>query len=142
MTIPSRVPGSPVPGVLLFNLGGPETLDDVRPFLFNLFSDPEIIRIKNNSLRKLLAWFIATTRQGKSRRLYRDIGGGSPLRKITEAQAEALQERLEALGHPALTYIGMRCWRSVRSPSCHRRPGVGDGMEPNRPVACLLVKCH
>ena len=111
MTIPSRPVGIPVPGVLLFNLGGPETLDDVRPFLFNLFSDPEIIRIKNDSLRKLLAWFIATTRQGKSRRLYQDIGGGSPLRKITEAQAAALQERLEAIGHPARTYIGMRCWR-------------------------------
>ena len=111
MTIPSRPLGSSVPGVLLFNLGGPETLEDVRPFLFNLFSDPEIIRIKNNFLRRLLAWFIATTRQGKSRRLYQDIGGGSPLRKITEAQAAALQERLEALGYPARTYIGMRCWR-------------------------------
>ena len=50
-------------GVLLFNLGGPETLEDVRPFLFNLFSDPEIIRIKNDAVRKLLAWFIAATRQ-------------------------------------------------------------------------------
>lgn len=111
MAIPSRHLGSDRPGVLLFNLGGPETLEDVRPFLFNLFSDPEIIRIKNNSLRRLLAWLIATTRQGKSRRLYQDIGGGSPLRKITEEQAAALQDRLGVLGHPARTYIGMRCWR-------------------------------
>jgi ferrochelatase len=111
VAIPSRHLGSDRPGVLLFNLGGPETLEDVRPFLFNLFSDPEIIRIKNNSLRRLLAWLIATTRQGKSRRLYQDIGGGSPLRKITEEQAAALQDRLGVLGHPARTYIGMRCWR-------------------------------
>src|SRR6266545_7478231 len=73
-------------GVLLFNLGGPETLKDVRPFLFNLFSDPEIIRINNDAARKLLAWVIAVTRQRKSRGLYRQIGGGSPLRKITEAR--------------------------------------------------------
>ena len=78
-------------GVLLFNLGGPEKLEDVRPFLFNLFSDPEIIRVKNAAARKLLAWIIAVTRQRKSRGLYRQIGGGSPLRKITEDQAAALE---------------------------------------------------
>jgi len=77
-------------GVLLFNLGGPENLDEVRPFLYNLFSDPDIIRIKNALLRRMLAWTIAAIRQGKSRNLYRQIGGGSPLRKITEAQAAAL----------------------------------------------------
>jgi ferrochelatase len=97
--------------VLLFNLGGPETLADVRPFLFNLFSDPDIIRIKNNPARKLLAWFIATTRQRKSRDLYRQIGGGSPLRRITEDQAAALAVRLRAVGLPARVYVGMRCWK-------------------------------
>ena len=71
-------------GVLLLNLGGPENLQDVRPFLYNLFSDPEIIRIKNNILRNLLAWFIASIRQKKSRDLYRQIGGGSPLRRLVE----------------------------------------------------------
>src|SRR5438067_13817312 len=85
-------------GVLLFNLGGPETLEDVRPFLFNLFSDPEIIRIKNDAVRKLLAWFISATRQRNSRRLYRQIGGGSPLRKITEDQAADLETGLEQRG--------------------------------------------
>jgi len=98
-------------GIVLFNLGGPEKLADVRPFLFNLFSDPDIIRIKNDSARRLLAWFIATTRQRKSRGLYRQIGGGSPLRKITEGQAEALALRLSALGCPAKVYVGMRCWQ-------------------------------
>ncbi len=98
-------------GVILFNLGGPETLKDVRPFLYNLFGDPDIIRIKNNLLRKTLAWTIAVTRQRKSRDLYRQIGGGSPLRRITEGQAEALRARLEARGIPCQVYVGMRCWK-------------------------------
>jgi len=98
-------------GVLLFNLGGPETLDDVRPFLFNLFSDPEIIRIKSDMLRRMLAWLIATTRQSKSRNLYRQIGGGSPLRKITEEQAAALNAALDARDCKAQVYVGMRCWK-------------------------------
>jgi ferrochelatase len=102
---------NPKLGVLLFNLGGPERLEDVRPFLFNLFSDPDIIRIKNDNLRKALAWFIAATRQRKSRSLYRQIGGGSPLRRITEQQAEALCSRLAEAGVPALAYVGMRCWK-------------------------------
>jgi ferrochelatase len=97
--------------VLLFNLGGPETLQDVRPFLFNLFSDPDIIRIKSAAVRKTLAWLIAVGRQSKSRGLYRQIGGGSPLRKITEAQAEALRIHLERLGISAGVYVGMRCWK-------------------------------
>jgi len=97
--------------VLLFNLGGPETLQDVRPFLYNLFSDPEIIRIKSSILRKLLAWFISTTRQGKSRDLYRQIGGGSPLRRITEAQAAAVAAKMHERGCPANVYVGMRCWK-------------------------------
>jgi protoporphyrin/coproporphyrin ferrochelatase len=98
-------------GVLLFNLGGPDSLDDVRPFLFNLFSDPEIIRIKSDVLRRMLAWLIATTRQRKSRNLYRQIGGGSPLRKITEEQAAALNAALDVRGCSARVYVGMRCWK-------------------------------
>lgn len=98
-------------GVLLLNLGGPETLEDVRPFLYNLFSDPDIIRIGNDALRKMLAWTIATARQRKSRALYRRIGGGSPLRRITEGQAAALESALAARGTPARVYVGMRCWK-------------------------------
>ena len=98
-------------GVLLFNLGGPENLEDVRPFLYNLFSDPEIIHIKNGVLRKALAWLIASTRQAKSRALYRQIGGGSPLGRITESQAAALEELLRAGGEDARVYVGMRCWK-------------------------------
>jgi protoporphyrin/coproporphyrin ferrochelatase len=102
--------GSPA-GVLLLNFGGPETLADVRPFLFNLFSDPGIIRIRNDRLRRLIAWMIASTRQRKSRALYRQIGGGSPLRRITIAQAEALGAALAARGCSARMYVGMRLWK-------------------------------
>lgn len=97
-------------GVLLLNLGGPDQLEDVRPFLFNLFSDPEIIRIPFPWLQKPLAWLIATSRSSKSQENYKQIGGGSPLRRITEEQAQALRTALEQKGQEAQVYIGMRYW--------------------------------
>ncbi|MCL2932425.1 MAG: ferrochelatase [Trichodesmium sp. MAG_R03] len=97
-------------GVLLLNLGGPEQLEDVRPFLFNLFSDPEIIRLPFPWLQKPLAWFISTMRFQKSQENYKEIGGGSPLRSITEEQALAIQQQLEEKGLLAQAYIGMRYW--------------------------------
>lgn len=97
-------------GVLLLNLGGPEQLDDVRPFLFNLFSDPEIIRLPVPWLQKPLAWLISSSRAKKSQENYKKIGGGSPLRRITEEQAQALQTQLHQQGCDATVYIGMRYW--------------------------------
>ncbi|PSO57690.1 MAG: ferrochelatase [Cyanobacteria bacterium QS_7_48_42] len=97
-------------GVLLLNLGGPDELEDVRPFLFNLFSDPEIIRLPLPWLQKPLAWLISTSRSKQSQQNYQQIGGGSPLRKITEAQAQALEDRLQEKGYDARTYVGMRYW--------------------------------
>jgi len=97
-------------GVLLLNLGGPDQLEDVRPFLYNLFSDPEIIRLPFRWLQKPLAWLISTSRAKRSQENYRQIGGGSPLRRITEQQAQALQEHLRAKGYEAQIYIGMRYW--------------------------------
>ncbi|HEY9629664.1 MAG TPA: ferrochelatase [Coleofasciculaceae cyanobacterium] len=97
-------------GVLLLNLGGPDQLEDVRPFLFNLFSDPEIIRLPFTWLQKPLAWLISTNRARKSQENYKLIGGGSPLRRITEEQAQSLQESLKQKGQDAQVYIGMRYW--------------------------------
>lgn len=97
-------------GVLLLNLGGPDQLEDVRPFLFNLFSDPEIIRLPFSWLQKPLAWFISTSRARKSQENYKTIGGGSPLRRITEEQAQALQDSLQQRGQDAQVYVGMRYW--------------------------------
>ncbi|MCC5652963.1 ferrochelatase [Nostoc sp. XA013] len=97
-------------GVLLLNLGGPDKLEDVGPFLYNLFSDPEIIRLPFRWLQKPLAWFIASRRTRTSQENYKQIGGGSPLRQITEAQGEALKEQLGYLGQEANIYVGMRYW--------------------------------
>ncbi|MEO0736087.1 MAG: ferrochelatase [Cyanobacteria bacterium J06649_12] len=97
-------------GVLLLNLGGPEQLEDVRPFLFNLFADPEIIRLPFPWLQKPLAWIISTSRASKSQENYKEIGGGSPLRRITEEQGGALKDYLKNLGRDVKIYIGMRYW--------------------------------
>ncbi|RLM78535.1 ferrochelatase-2 [Panicum miliaceum] len=99
-------------GVLLLNLGGPETLDDVQPFLFNLFADPDIIRLPRlfRFLQKPLAQFISVVRAPKSKEGYASIGGGSPLRQITDAQGEALREALCEKDVPAKVYVGMRYW--------------------------------
>jgi len=98
-------------GVLLFNLGGPETLRDVKPFLYRLFSDPEIIRVKFSPLRKALAYTIATVRRKTSEGYYRQIGGGSPLRRLTEDQARALAEEFKRRGKDVETFVGMVTWR-------------------------------
>jgi ferrochelatase len=102
-------------GVLVFNLGGPETLRDVKPFLYQLFSDPEIIRIKWTPLRNAVAWTIATLRRKKSEGYYAQIGGGSPLRKLTQEQAAALQVELKARGLDAQTFMGMCTWKPFLS---------------------------
>ncbi|CAN6195461.1 unnamed protein product [Urochloa humidicola] len=99
-------------GVLLLNLGGPETLDDVQPFLFNLFADPDIIRLPRlfRFLQRPLAKLISTFRAPKSKEGYASIGGGSPLRKITDEQANALKIALEKKNLHANIYVGMRYW--------------------------------
>lgn len=99
-------------GVLLLNLGGPETLQDVQPFLFNLFADPDIIRLPRSFrfLQKPLAQLISVTRAPKSMEGYAAIGGGSPLRRITDEQAIALEKALAEKQVPTKVYVGMRYW--------------------------------
>ena len=97
-------------GVLVFNLGGPESLRDVKPFLYRLFSDPEIIRIKWSPLRKTVAYLIATLRKKTSQGYYSQIGGGSPLRRLTEAQAQALEQELRSRGKDVQVFMGMCTW--------------------------------
>ena len=92
------------------NLGGPERIQDVRAFLYNLFVDPEIIRLPIPWLQKPMAWLISTLRSGKSQQAYRSIGGGSPLRRITEQQARELQSQLRQRGIDATSYVAMRYW--------------------------------
>jgi len=100
-------------GVLLLNLGGPDTLDQVEPFLYNLFSDPEIITLPSflKWANGPLAWVIARSRAPSSREGYESIGGGSPQLATTIKQGEALEQALKARGLPGVkTYIGMRYW--------------------------------
>ena len=108
-------------GVLLLNLGGPDSLQAVRPFLYNLFSDREIIRLGPPFLQRPLAWLISALRSEKTRSMYRQIGGRSPILDITKAQAEALEKALNENIEPQSrraaepqrfkVYIGMRYWR-------------------------------
>jgi ferrochelatase len=98
-------------GVILLNLGGPDTLDAVKPFLFKLFSDRDIIRLGPSFLQKPLGWIIAAMRSRKTRENYRLIGGGSPILEITTAQAVALEKRLNKKESGFKTYVGMRYWR-------------------------------
>jgi protoporphyrin/coproporphyrin ferrochelatase len=81
-------------GVVLLNLGGPDSLRAVRPFLYNLFSDRKIIHLGPPFLQKPLAWLIASLRSKKTEKIYSLIGSRSPILDITRAQAEALETAL------------------------------------------------
>ena len=96
-------------GVILLNMGGPETLDDVQPFLFNLFSDRQIIPLGPAFMQKFLARIIARRRAPKSSAMYAKIGGGSPLKKISFRQAKALESALAKDGDYRVT-VAMRYW--------------------------------
>jgi len=98
-------------GVVLFQLGGPDSLAAVEPFLYNLFCDPDIIDFPFARLgRRALARLIATTRAKKAAQHYAAIGGGSPIRRFTERQAAALEARLIRDGVDARCVVAMRYW--------------------------------
>jgi protoporphyrin/coproporphyrin ferrochelatase len=98
-------------GVVLFQLGGPDTLAAIEPFLFNLFCDPDIIDFPFARLgRKALAKLISTTRARKVQHHYATIGGGSPIRRFTERQARALEAELTNQGVDARCFVAMRYW--------------------------------
>ena len=99
-------------GVMLLNLGGPDSLENVEPFLYNLFSDPEII-----TLPSFLSWFngplafiISRSRAPQSREGYAAIGGSSPQLATTLEQGRALEASLARRGIEAKTYVAMRYW--------------------------------
>lgn len=96
-------------GIVLFNLGGPDRLEAVRPFLKNLFSDKAIIRAPG-FVRWPLARLISARRAPYAQNIYRSIGGGSPIVPETERQARALEAALAAEGITAKAVIAMRYW--------------------------------
>jgi ferrochelatase len=95
--------------VLFLQLGGPETLDDVPGFLYRLFSDPDVIRVRPAILRKAIAASIALGRSKTSRELYRSIGGGSPIRRLTEEQARGVEALLKSRGRDVVIRAAMNC---------------------------------
>jgi len=95
--------------VVLFNLGGPDSPDAVRPFLFNLFRDRAILNLPT-VFRLPLAWLIAKRRFKVAQHIYARIGGSSPLLAETRAQANALAA---ALGPDARVFIAMRYWHPL-----------------------------
>jgi len=98
-------------GVVLFQLGGPDAPEAIEPFLFNLFCDPDIIDFPFARIgRKPLAKLISATRAKKVQHHYQAIGGASPIRRFTERQASALQEKLATDGLDASCFVAMRYW--------------------------------
>ncbi len=101
-------------GVVLFQLGGPDSAGAVEPFLYNLFCDPDIIPLGplGGVLRKPLARYIAHRRAKAVRHHYDEIGGHSPIRLLTERQARALEAMLRPRVEPRVV-IAMRYWHPL-----------------------------
>ena len=123
--------------VILFNLGGPDSLESVRPFLHNLFNDPAIINLPT-FIRTPLAGFISMRRTKTAQEIYRQIGGKSPLLDLTLKQRDALER---SLNKDTKVFVSMRYWhpmsaeivekvmhpvlQKLRRPTSHRlRPWV------------------
>ncbi|NIA09032.1 MAG: ferrochelatase [Nitrospiraceae bacterium] len=98
-------------GIVFLNMGGPDSLDSVRPFLYNLFSDREIIRLGPRLIQPLIAWSIVRRRAPKSCAAYAKIGGKSPLASISMAQAKAVEKTLNRKYQEGIFCLtGMRYW--------------------------------
>ena len=95
--------------IILFNLGGPDNLEAVEPFLFNLFNDPAIISLPG-IFRYPLAKLISKRRAPIAKAIYEEMGGKSPILEETEAQAKAIEKSLEKESDNYKCFIVMRCW--------------------------------
>lgn len=117
--------------VVLFNLGGPDSIEAVEPFLANLFSDPDVITLPG-LIRKPLAKFIAKRRGPIARDIYAKIGGRSPIVEETEAQAAALTAALA--DYETKVFIAMRHWRPFSADAARAMAAFG----PDRIIALPL----
>ena len=97
--------------VILFNLGGPDKLENVEPFLFNLFNDPAILNLPT-FLRYPLAKLIANRRAPTAKKIYQELGGSSPILKLTMDQSNALENSLNKndTNNNYKCFVVMRCW--------------------------------
>jgi ferrochelatase len=100
--------------IILFQLGGPDSLEAVEPFLYNLFCDPDIIDLPGAFLfRKTLARIISSRRAPKVRELYKNIGGASPILSQTMEQANSLKKSLKKKNVTADIHVAMRYWHPM-----------------------------
>ncbi len=97
--------------IILFNLGGPDNLENVKPFLFNLFYDPAILNLPK-FLRYPLAKIISNRRTPIAKKIYKELGGSSPILKETINQSEALEKKINNIDTDNVykCFIVMRCW--------------------------------
>jgi ferrochelatase len=97
--------------IILFNLGGPDKIENVEPFLFNLFNDPAILNLPT-LLRYPLAKLISNRRAPIAKKIYEEIGGSSPILKLTKEQSDALEIKLnqKQTEDEYKCFIVMRCW--------------------------------
>ncbi len=100
--------------VVLFQLGGPDSLEAVKPFLYNLFCDPDIIDFPGAFLaRRFLARTISSLRMKPVAEHYKEIGGKSPILELTNRQAIALEHNLKREGIDATVFVAMRYWHPM-----------------------------
>ena len=106
--------------VILFNLGGPDKIENVEPFLFNLFNDPAILNLPL-ILRFPLAKFIANRRAPIAKKIYNELGGSSPILKLTNDQSIKLENKLNKKNnlYEYKCFIVMRCWHPRASQVIH-----------------------
>ena len=113
-------------GILLLNLGGPDTLEAVRPFLVRLFSDREIIRLPGGRVGQwLIGRMIAVRRTREVQENYRKIGGSSPIVPWSALQGEGMVQRLRGRGHDVEYALGMRYWNPGTDAALDRLEGLG-----------------
>jgi protoporphyrin/coproporphyrin ferrochelatase len=113
-------------GVVLFQLGGPDKLEAIEPFLYNLFCDPDIINFPFARVgRKTLAKLISTTRARKVQHHYAIIGGGSPILRNTQRQAAALEAGLYRQGIDARCFVAMRYWHPFTAEAIQQIEAAG-----------------
>lgn len=109
--------------VLLLQMGGPDSLEAIQPFLYNLFSDRDIIRIGPAFLQPAIAGFISRRRSKKVTEYYRKIGGRSPIRELTQQQASELEK---LLGDRYRCFVAMRYWKpfTIEALETLKREGI------------------
>jgi len=122
--------------VILFNLGGPDKLENVKPFLFNLFNDRAILNLPT-LLRYPLAKLISNRRTPVAKKIYEELGGSSPILKLTKEQSSALEKKLNEnqTTDEYKCFVVMRCWNP-------RATNVLQEVQLYQPVEIILMPLY